>query len=128
PKGNVVLHGCGEQQRLWVPTDPRLNVQASGPCEIVAIESSGMTQVSDPITIDPALGDQLVEIVLPYEDAGGLALEIRDQPDGYRVVTLVPGSEAADLLEPNDLIVAIDGESTVGMPFIDFLRRDAGPR
>jgi C-terminal processing protease CtpA/Prc len=76
----------------------------------------------------PQAGDHLeVTLPLPEGRVGGVGVRFRPESGGMRVIHLVEDSPAwAAGLEPGDLIVDVNGESTAGMESVDFIQRMTG--
>lgn len=129
PSGKVPsdnwIRGCGHGWWHWAASDPVLRVTASEPCELEAWGAVGMTQVSEPVRIDPAGGDRPVDLVFDWEDPAGLNLQVAEQDDAFTVTEVK--SEAAEHLAVGDRIVAIEGVPTADLTLADFIRLDAGP-
>jgi hypothetical protein len=126
PPPQARLEGCGHRAVRWVPSEPVLRVTAPEPCELVAWSSGEpMLQVSEPAPVDPAAGDQHVELAMPWQEPWGLQLQVRKRGEAFEVVQL--GSQAAELLEVGDSVLEIEGVPTADMTMADFVRLDAGP-
>lgn len=120
----VQISGCGRSY-TWIPSDPVLKLTIAEPCELIAWGSASMAQVSAPVQIDPADGDQRVDIVLPWEDPAGLMLQVSKRGEAFEIVSVE--GQASELLAPGEQIVRIEGESAVDLSLEDFVRLDAGP-
>lgn len=102
----------------------------SEPCTILAMRQDGLLRtVSDPMAITPVPGeDVVVDIQIPDAPRGGLGIQI-SQDDLGRI--LIDGvldtgpAGSAGLLE-GDVVVAVDGESTEGMPLGEFVKAVGG--
>jgi hypothetical protein len=105
--GDATISGCGAE-RVWVASDPVLHYALSEPCSLEAWSRGGMTQVSDPAGIDPALGDVQLELRFPWEDPAGLRLSVAKRDGAFSILSV--DSRAAELLSMGD-----------------FVRLDAGP-
>lgn len=129
PSGKVpvgaTIRGCGSAW-TWIPSDPVWRVMVSEPCELVAWSNDGgMAQVSEPVLVDPAKGDQDIALALPWESPAGLRLQAVKRSDTFEVTEV--GGQAAELVAVGEHIVAIEGEPAAELSLADFVRLDAGP-
>jgi len=87
-----------------------------------------LTVFGDLVTRVPRAGEHLeVTLPLPEGRVGGIGVRFQPESEGMRVVHLVEDSPAwAAGLEPGDLIVDVNGESTAGMESVEFVQRMTG--
>ncbi|MCO4772896.1 MAG: PDZ domain-containing protein [Deltaproteobacteria bacterium] len=97
---------------------------------VTAIRADGMlSSTSDPVTVDATEGGTWnLELVIASEPKAGLGVGIKPHPEGVEVLTVHGGTPAADAgLAKGDVIVAVEGEETAGMPLPDFIAKMTGP-
>jgi len=102
---------------------------APGLLSLVAERADGMlVSRSDPVELDASEGGNWsVELVISSEPKGGLGVGIQPHPEGVKVLSVHDGTPAAEAgLVVGDVIVAVEGEETAGMPLPEFIAQMTG--
>lgn len=103
---------------------------APGPCTVRPVRRDGLLTVyGEPLTVDVQHGRELtIDATLDEPERGGVGVQLRGSPEGMRVLGVLPGTPADRAgLENGDLIVAVGGQSAVGMSLEDFIAEMTGP-
>ena len=88
----------------------------SEPCTVIAMRQDGMLRtMSQPVAVTPQPGrDVVVDFVIPEAARGGLGVQISQTDAGIVIEGLLEGGPAGEAgLLPGDLVVEVDGESTL---------------
>lgn len=100
-----------------------------GPCVLVARRLDGaLIARSIPAAVIVREGETAsVALELPSRRVGGIGIRFQPEPDGMRVVEVVPGTpaEAAGLL-PGDMILAVGDDPVAGMDTEQFVANMTG--
>jgi hypothetical protein len=76
----------------------------------------------------PARGQEYVQLEVSSKRTGGLGVAVRAVDGGVRVMSVMPGTPAAELgLEAGDLIVEVDGLDTRDLDLQQFIATMTGP-
>lgn len=130
PVGGALVEGC--ESRLVAGEDGHfagpLALTMEGTCALRARYLDGaLSRYGDPVTVDLFTATQPIELVVPSEPVAGLGIGFRVERAGVRVTMVMPDSPAyAAGLEVNDLIIAVDGVSVVGLDTWEFLALGTG--
>lgn len=128
PDGDVVVVGCGAQVEVG-PGGSFYLEAAPVPCTLQALRADGALTARGPaVEIHPQVGrDTVVDLSLP-DRIGGVGIRFSIGDEGAVVDGVFAGSAAeAAGLAVGDLVVAVNGETTVGMDLADFARAVIGP-
>ncbi len=121
----------GGNRRLLTDDQGRVTARlTAGELAVVAERADGMlTTKSEPVVVDATEGGSWeIELVVPSEPRAGLGVGIKPHVDGVEVLTVHAGTPAEEAgLGRGDVIVAVEGEETVGMPLSDFIAKMTGP-
>ena len=121
----------GGNRRLLTDDKGRVTARLkAGELAVVAERADGMlTTKSEPVVVDATEGGSWeIELVVPSEPRAGLGVGIKPHVDGVEVLTVHAGTPAEEAgLGRGDVIVAVEGEETAGMPLSDFIARMTGP-
>ena len=130
PRGAVAtVMGCGTRTRVDADGGFFMEVPPE-PCELRATRRDGPFMVrSDLVWVDPQSGqDVILDLDLPEWKAGGVGVNVMPHPEGVAVKGVMPDTPAEDAgLMPNDLILAVDGISSLGMTTAEFVDLAVGP-
>jgi hypothetical protein len=131
PEGEVSLEGCGATPADLVDRDGGFFLPTIGEgCRLRAWRTHGSLRVPGPwVAVTPVSGTEVeVRLSVPTWQPAGMGIQIRPDAEGMRVTRVLSGSpaEAAGVLE-GDLLLSIDGVSTVGMDLDTFLQYGLGP-
>ena len=116
----LVRADCPGNETRHTETDARgaftIELPARG-CDVSArLQSGALTRQSDPVHVTPFDQDVEIEISLDDRPVAGLGITLAVEDGGVRVQDVHPGTPAAESgMASNDLIVAIDGKSVVGL-------------
>lgn len=116
--GTVVGPCLTEPSIERAPTTDTRTFDIHAACQVRAYRKDGaLTIRSRAVWVTPNLrGRQYVELSLPSERVGGVGVRTRwTRGDGMRVRRRLVGSPAAEQLQDDDLIVAVDSLPTRGM-------------
>lgn len=128
---NIRHSARGRPQRFF--TDARGKLQQrvdAGVLVLVAERADGLlVSRSDPVEIDGREGGSwTVELVIASEQKAGLGVNIAPAPEGIRILAVHAGTPAeAAGLQPRDVVTAVEGNPTKGMPLVDFVEQMTGP-
>lgn len=102
----------------------------AGVLVVTAERADGMLRSrSEPVHVDGRTGGRWsVELVISSEPKAGLGVNIAPSPDGVRILAVHAGTPAeAAGLESGDVVTAVEGTPTKGMPLADFVEQMTGP-
>jgi C-terminal processing protease CtpA/Prc len=121
----------GPQKRLVTDTSGKVTARLE-PAEysLVAERADGMLVArSEPVVVDASEGGSWsIELVLSSEPMAGLGVGIQPDANGVRVTLVHEGTPAEEEgLVAGDVIVAVEGEETAGMPLPEFIAKMTGP-
>ena len=128
PAARAWVEGCGNLGITGSDGTYYMEVIAE-PCLLFAMRQDGQLRtVGDSVEVSPQEGtDTVVNLVLPGFPRAGLGMRIEKTDDGVRILDVLEGSGAAEAgLESGDLIVAIDGETTIELTLGDFIDMAGG--
>ena len=119
--GNMVFADEGGIVHMDIVTEP---------CTLIAMRQDGMLRtMSDPIPVVPVPGEDVVlDITLPEGKRGGLGIQLSQADDGAFVIddVLDVGPARSAGLEPGDVVVEVNGESTSDLEIGEFVKRLGG--
>jgi hypothetical protein len=120
--GPVRIHGCGVSE-LTDEASLTLSLPAE-PCWLRAFRRDGAFRiVADPLAVDAKQGLPAEwNIDFPDERMAGLGIQISLADDGISMDRILEGSALSEHgIEAGDVILAINGQSTVEMTVNDFI-------
>lgn len=101
-----------------------------GPCVLRAVRQDGLLMArGEPVTLQIRPGASgTFDVPMDAPPQGGVGVQFRGTGEGMRVDRVLQGTPADRAgLEPGDLIVAVEGESVVGVDIQEFVERITGP-
>ena len=99
-------------------------------CDIFAYKRDGaFRSYSEEYFVSYQAGAELeLSFVFPEQRVGGMGVSIYKVEDGFAVSYVFPDSPASTLgLEPGDVIIEVNGETTYDLNLDDFLQLTTGP-
>ncbi len=121
----------GRPLRFFTDTKGRLEQRVdAGVLVLVAERADGLlVSRSDPVEVDGREGGAwTVELVIASEEKAGLGVNIAPAPEGIRILAVHKGTPAdAAGLQHGDVVTAVEGNPTKGMPLVDFVEQMTGP-
>ncbi len=118
-------------QRFFTDGDGKLEQRLdAGLLVVFAERADGMlTSRSELVEVDGREGGAWsVELIISSEPKAGLGVNIAPADEGVRILAVhadTPAEVAG--LQTGDIVTAVEGESTLGMPLVDFVERMTGP-
>lgn len=106
------------------------SVEAPGTCVVQAWRRDGALFARAPdveVAVQPG-AQEYVQLELASARTGGLGVSILPDPEGIRVVAVMPGTPAEELgLAVGDVILEVNGVDTMDLDVRDFIAEMTGP-
>lgn len=126
-RARVRVDGC---QVKGATRQRTFSVEAPGTCVVQAWRRDGALFARAPdveVTVAPG-GQEYVQLELASTRTGGLGVSILQDPEGIRVVSVMPGTPAEELgLAAGDVILEVNGVDTLDLDVRDFIAEMTGP-
>lgn len=121
--GEALSTSGGDPGEMITGSDGRFEFDfPASVCNLVAtLRTGALSRESDPLEVSLFGRDAPQILILDSRPVAGLGIGLMMVPDGIQVRNLLPGGSAADAgMMEGDLIVEVEGKSTIGMDYNQF--------